>query len=388
MAEPNLIAHISGGNHELFHTNVLAYIAKKYPDYFISIFRKECGEVLKGYDNINGVKREKDHFDLAIKKDGKYLFVLENKMKSVPDPYQLENYLENSDKAIHILLTMIKVEDNDVKPWIQISYEELAKRMNQEFKYQHFDHYFADFITDYIKYIAHLSEEINKLGFTPQTSIKELLEDKHNIAGESEWETKYLQKAQFQILANKIIQKYGKPLVCSAGIVRGNTPFIDIWPVFKIDANSKTSNSAVIKEWRKFSKEKHVNQYWCQIYSDHIERGFLVYYDSIPIKTIIEIAKESKKTKKAEKRYPFFKTIWDYCLEAPGLQEVAEKLNLNEQFKKNYENDKPRALMGYIYPEYAMVYVSSEIKDESIEKFVETISEELNEVYEILKTKH
>lgn len=382
MAEPNLVAHLSGGNHELFHSNVLAYIAKKYPDYFISIFRNECNDRLIDYDNVNGVTREKDNFDLAIQKDGKYLFVLENKMKSIPDLGQLEDYYVKSKDAVHILLTMIKVNDMDVEKWIQISYEELAKRMDQEFRYQYFDNYFANFITDYIKYISRLSNEVKKIGFDPKESIKDWLEENNDFPGESEWEQRYLQKARFQMLANEIRQKYHKPLICSAGIVRGNTPFIDIWPILKIDSND--SPSATVKEWKKFNKEKHQNNYWCQIYSDHIERGFLVYYDTLSIDRITETAQEKKRTRKAKTRFPFLKEIWDYCLEAPGLKEVADKLELNEKFQKNYEQGNDKALMGYIYSDCVMVYICSEIPDESIEKFVATISEELTDVYEIL----
>lgn len=381
MEDPNLISFLSGGNHELFHSNLLAYIAIRYPQYFISIFRAECGDCLNGYV-YKDVVREKNHFDLAIRNDKKYIFVLENKMKSIPDPAQLSRYREKSEDAIHVLLTMIRVNDEDVDQWHQITYGELAKRMEERLKNQNIDDYFKTFLEDYIRYITYLSQEIENLDFDNPKTIKEALEGGKELNDNSAWEKKYIQKARFQILAEKIKNKFGKLLICNAGIVRGNIPFIDIWPV--LEANPGKSKSDQIKEWRKLSNSSHHNQYWCQIYSDHIERGFLVFYDTIPNMYSAKAKNMPKKTKKAKERYPFLEQVWKYCLEVPEFKEIAERLKLNQQFEKNKQKNEHKALLGYIYPDRVMVYVRSEIENEDIESFITSIANELHVVYKIL----
>lgn len=382
MKEPNFIEYLSGGNHELFHTNLLAYIARKYPMYFISIFQEEVGNKLNGYNQNQDVEREENHFDLAIKRDKHYVFVLENKMKSIPDPAQLSRYFNKSKEAVHVLLTMIEVKQEDVTPWIQVKYGELAKRMEEGLKGQVFQGYFKLFLEDYISYISDLSNKIEKLNFDGRKSAKDWLGEKTNLNDCLTWESLYIQKARFQILAEEIKNKYNKSLICNAGIVRACTPFIDIWPVLRECSKKNISNQ--IQEWKKFTKTYKCNQYWCQIYSDHIERGFLVYYDSVDSVSLNNIRSKPVNTRKAETRYPFLKSVWDFCLKAQGLKDVAEKLKLNEKFEKNRQNCESKALLGYIYPDYIMVYVRSEFENEYLKQLVEMISEELNTVHTIL----
>ncbi len=97
----SLIYRMSLGSRELFHSNVWAWLIEHDHD-FIKIFFKD-------YDKeeyiFSDVLREWKHRDLVIKlqkkgcneKDGKYYYVIENKIKSLQDKQQLSNYTVDLD---------------------------------------------------------------------------------------------------------------------------------------------------------------------------------------------------------------------------------------------------------------------------------------------------
>lgn len=381
MAEPNLIEHLSGGNHELFHSNMLAYIAQKYPDFFLSLFKPEAGSKLKDYDRGH-VRREKNHFDLSITDSkGKYLFVLENKMKSFPDTLQLDNYSKKSKGAIRILLTMIST-DEEIDKWHQITYGQLAERMMNNIGRHKFECYFRHLLEDYIEYLCRISEKVNDINIEVDAKAKHWLQ-KGKKSEDLTWEDKFIQKVRFQLLADEIKKNYNNPLDCGAGIIRGATPYINIWPVLKFDKSEKRTQQ--LKQWRELTRENKCHQYWCQIYDDHIERGFCVYYDKISENNSDIMQNHPKKSRQAKNRYPFLEQVWNRYIEnIPELNEVAEKLDLKTQFENNRKLKGDKALKAYIYSDMVMVYVREDLGEETLNDIIEKISGEINDVYKIM----
>ena len=93
------MGHLSGANHELFHSNLLAFLAKYEPAYFRKIFSLPDDFQY----NLAKVYREKNKFDLSLVRDvpnprkkGQFkeetVLVLENKFKSLPSEKQLKDY--------------------------------------------------------------------------------------------------------------------------------------------------------------------------------------------------------------------------------------------------------------------------------------------------------
>jgi len=87
----SLLYKMSNGSHELFHSNVLAWMLEHDHD-FAGVFFEE----LKGQSYT--VSREKKHMDIVLETDSS-VYVIENKFKSLPGAYQLERYQQTLGKS-------------------------------------------------------------------------------------------------------------------------------------------------------------------------------------------------------------------------------------------------------------------------------------------------
>lgn len=94
----NAMSTMSLTSEELFHTNLWAWMLRKYPQVFTPVFYPEYN----GQDKIE-VFREYKNTDLFLKIGDKSI-IIENKLKSLPDKNQLErynkNFLSTVDKTI------------------------------------------------------------------------------------------------------------------------------------------------------------------------------------------------------------------------------------------------------------------------------------------------
>ena len=90
MLKPSLVFAMSKGSHELFHSNIWAWLIEKDSRFARAFFPNMKGE-------IESVKREEGNRDLTIwtRVDGRrQAYVVENKFKSIPRREQLEEYGE------------------------------------------------------------------------------------------------------------------------------------------------------------------------------------------------------------------------------------------------------------------------------------------------------
>lgn len=88
MLKPSLVFAMSKGSHELFHSNIWAWLIEKDSRFARAFFPEIRGE-------IESVKREEGNRDLTIwtRVDGRrQAYVVENKFKSIPRREQLEEY--------------------------------------------------------------------------------------------------------------------------------------------------------------------------------------------------------------------------------------------------------------------------------------------------------
>ena len=130
----SIIPALSNNNHELFHSNLWAWLMETDRE-FIKCFFKSYN-----INNIPEIRRESDNLDLKIiDKVAKKQYIIENKLKSIPNNEQLERYIEKQkDKhdyeTKYLLVFLIKNENLKIKDWKSISYIKLAKRLNEKLK--------------------------------------------------------------------------------------------------------------------------------------------------------------------------------------------------------------------------------------------------------------
>ncbi len=86
----NTMFNMSLTSKELFHSNIWAWMIKKYPNIFAPAFNLSYDK-----NEIFEIYREKHHFDLSIQTKDEFI-IIENKLKSFPDKKQLERYAKYS----------------------------------------------------------------------------------------------------------------------------------------------------------------------------------------------------------------------------------------------------------------------------------------------------
>ena len=89
--ESSPIYAMSLGSHELFHSNIWAWMMRKYPETICKVFGVKISET----KNVI-IEREAQNRDITIKEvisENKYnVWIIENKFKSLPYAAQLEEY--------------------------------------------------------------------------------------------------------------------------------------------------------------------------------------------------------------------------------------------------------------------------------------------------------
>jgi hypothetical protein len=140
MHEPLLPA--SSGAKELFHSNLLAWMCRRFPDQARTVFRPWL--VRTDVARPDRVRREFQHLDLVIEFTGYKPVVIENKLTALPDEEQLLRYTRGAlsglrSEPIFLLLSLAdpgwradrkRIGGHD---WTHVSYGDLAKRLAAAF---------------------------------------------------------------------------------------------------------------------------------------------------------------------------------------------------------------------------------------------------------------
>lgn len=125
--------NLSMASKELFHSNFLYWLSQTYPEGFKEVMRR-LGVKTNGWPEDWMVQREVDHFDLSVvrKNDPKdYLLILENKVKSIPNIQQLNDYKNKVNNSQDYLLLSLTTEfpNKDAiekNEWKISNYQDLA----------------------------------------------------------------------------------------------------------------------------------------------------------------------------------------------------------------------------------------------------------------------
>ncbi len=127
----SLIYQMSLGGRELYHSNVWCWLMKRDPA-FIRIFFPAFDTEK---DKVESIQREWLNMDLVIKFANQKIYIIENKLKSLPYSEQLQKYTEKAEAEGYRILgkvytgvcdTLTKEERKD---WNFISYSDIAERI-------------------------------------------------------------------------------------------------------------------------------------------------------------------------------------------------------------------------------------------------------------------
>lgn len=119
---------MSLGSHELFHSNIWAWMMKKYPSSIHKVFSIEEIESPE-------IKREFKNRDITIKNEkSKDIWIIENKFKSIPYAEQLLKYKNNclkEEKFCGGILACISEPEFEVEGWRVLTYEEILSNIEE-----------------------------------------------------------------------------------------------------------------------------------------------------------------------------------------------------------------------------------------------------------------
>lgn len=177
----NAMFKMSLGSKELFHSNFLEFLWNLDKTKFIAVINQLADPEIffkKNDGTEYFLSREKENFDLCIyheeySKSGKtkamYDLIIENKVKSIPDKKQLDNYKKKSGCQATILLSLVEnFEDKEAieKEWKIVHYGGLSNAIRE--KYGESNIYIKDYC-DFIDLMHSLQKEIVPNNFNQQS---------------------------------------------------------------------------------------------------------------------------------------------------------------------------------------------------------------------------
>ncbi|MEZ3159452.1 hypothetical protein AB1K54_02775 [Microbacterium sp. BWT-B31] len=127
--EANPLGRLMYGQRELFHSNLIGWYFDQLPEAADATFRPLT---VAGEDTGRWVDRERGHMDLVFHWPDQAPLVIENKVFSLPDRVQLDEYGGVAAKWSHppaLVLLSVSAPDFDPGAWRYLSYADLAARI-------------------------------------------------------------------------------------------------------------------------------------------------------------------------------------------------------------------------------------------------------------------
>ena len=172
--EKSIIPALSNNSHELFHSNLWAWLMDIDHEY-IKIFFKKV-DVTQDLE----IQREKLNKDIRIvDKVNKKKYIIENKLKSFVSEEQLEKYENDENERDdfdnqYILVFLIK-HNRVPKGWKKIDYIKLAKKIKKKLKERkkrnNIIKKYYSIINEYCDYIIEEFSNIKKDSYVKEKSI-------------------------------------------------------------------------------------------------------------------------------------------------------------------------------------------------------------------------
>ncbi len=170
----NAMFAMSLTSRELFHSNVWAWMIRKYPKIFASVFYPK-------YDGKSEVKvfREENNNDLLLKINDKHI-IIENKFKCMPNQNQLKKYYnecKNEKKEIKLISYFKPTFSLSEMNGDYYSYEEIKIRLQEELKKSNLSKQSDDYviIQNYINFLELLNNLKNDIFFKSSDKMDDLM---------------------------------------------------------------------------------------------------------------------------------------------------------------------------------------------------------------------
>lgn len=162
--ESSPMFNLSLSSKELFHTNFLYWIWKINSDLFVAILRDLGCKAEWAASEEWKVRREHDNLDLCVLSNNEIVFILENKVKSIPTKKQLDEYSNKHIGVQDLILLSLAIDFPDRqsieedKKWKIRSYEDLYNSIKGNYEKFVGDIYYSKLIGDYCDFIKNLYE--------------------------------------------------------------------------------------------------------------------------------------------------------------------------------------------------------------------------------------
>lgn len=378
----SFIEYLSGGNHELFHSNLLAFLAGQEPSFFKGLF--DCCEYDTDY-----IGREVDNMDFCLfeKNGDKKVFILENKMKSLPLISQLNEYTDNqkkkkklSENCKFVLLTLIPPEkgfkEKLNEDWQILSYKWLAEKiaglLKSGVKLNNSVNYLNSFLLDYLNYLEdvdRITHEAKDFVDKPDLTIKEL----YNVGSDiPKWKKQLILKTRFYLLVEKLAQEVGINGIKYKTNYSPSGPNLEALIYF--DSHWKDIVSKGKNKKDKNKKELELTFFMIHLQDKKLNRGFRLYNEE---------SRKYKGRKKKEdpdgsSRSNYLEQIWD-AITSEETNEKGKRI-ATELDLKNYKESPKYA---FVYDDVAIPYISTELSDEV--KFSEIFQIMVDEIKKVAK---
>lgn len=128
---------LSLASRELFHSNFLAWLFERHPNWVGPVLGT-APEHRHWRLGKKGVRREERNLDLVLHLDCGSTLIVENKVKSVPDRHQLDEYQHKLKKLdaeypsrTLLLLTLSRGDDPAAEKWAVLTYGDVAERLTE-----------------------------------------------------------------------------------------------------------------------------------------------------------------------------------------------------------------------------------------------------------------
>ena len=391
----DFIKLLSGGNHELFHSNLLAFLAHHESEFFRTLF-KYLGPIPE-YD-INFVGREKLKMDLTLwDKNHKHIvFALENKVKSFPNIQQLEGYNEKIEKTnngegscLKVLLTlMVTPKDRleiEKRGWKVMTYNDLISKM-QDSNLRDKETYLAQFIADYVQYVKKLVEITNEAeGFVEKKTSKlsalyELLKNVKEQNENEKWKDVLKLRAIYHHIKKRIEEDLKNDKIKSLVTISHGSPLVELQVYLNPDSY------AVLEEPNKNKDKVDKLEYYFIIFQDKkLLHGFRIWNNE---------AKKFKGRKKVDnpKRAKWLKEQWNQRIASDIGKKILSELRDNG-INVNL-NDYPRVEANkYKYPAFvfddsAMPHIIGNLDSEpslTVHAIIERMKQEITVAYKAVE---
>ena len=149
---------------ELFHSNFLYWLGTTHCALFVAVC-KELGCKVNWNASPENIKREYCNLDLCACCDRQITFILENKVKSIPQKSQLDRYVrENNPQTDNLILLSLATEFPDKESilndglWKIRSYKDLCEAISKHKNLLEGDSYALALVEDYCSFINNLHQ--------------------------------------------------------------------------------------------------------------------------------------------------------------------------------------------------------------------------------------